>query len=164
MVPASQAPCRAGLLRRRSDFDLRKLLPAPTNTPIDAGPFFCLGLVLASDPEDTSLTDVTIHRLCVQERDELSMFLAAGRHIEVFRKKAEAAGKPLPVTINMGLDPAIYIGACFEAPTTPFGYNELGVAGITPATGGAGTGRGGKRKRSRGRKSSSRANCFPACA
>ena len=111
------------------DFDLRKLLPAPTNTPIDAGPFFCLGLVLASDPEDTSLTDVTIHRLCVQERDELSMFLAAGRHIEVFRKKAEAAGKPLPVTINMGLDPAIYIGACFEAPTTPFGYNELGVAG-----------------------------------
>ncbi|MBR7352894.1 UbiD family decarboxylase, partial [Klebsiella pneumoniae] len=22
-----------------------------------------------------------------------------------------------------------YIGACFEAPTTPFGYNELGVAG-----------------------------------
>ena len=57
------------------------------------------------------------------------MFLAAGRHIEVFRQKAEAAGKPLPITINMGLDPAIYIGACFEAPTTPFGYNELGVAG-----------------------------------
>lgn len=25
------------------DFDLRTLLPAPTNTPIDAGPFFCLG-------------------------------------------------------------------------------------------------------------------------
>ena len=47
----------------------------------------------------------------------------------MFRQKAEAAGKPLPITINMGLDPAIYIGACFEAPTTPFGYNELGVAG-----------------------------------
>ncbi|MER3622001.1 UbiD family decarboxylase, partial [Klebsiella pneumoniae] len=87
------------------------------------------GLALASDPDDASLTDVTIHRLCVQGRDELSMFLAAGRHIEVFRQKAEAAGKPLPITINMGLDPAIYIGACFEAPTTPFGYNELGVAG-----------------------------------
>lgn len=108
---------------------MRTLLPAPTNTPIDAGPFFCLGTALASDPDDASLTDVTIHRLCVRGRDELSMFLAAGRHIEVFRQKAEAAGKPLPITINMGLDPAIYIGACFEAPTTPFGYNELGVAG-----------------------------------
>lgn len=130
VVPASHASCQEQVFYADDpDFDLRKLLPAPTNTPIDAGPFFCLGLVLASDPEDSSLTDVTIHRLCVQERDELSMFLAAGRHIEVFRKKAEEAGKPLPVTINMGLDPAIYIGACFEAPTTPFGYNELGVAG-----------------------------------
>jgi len=130
VVPAAQAPCQEVVYRAEDpDFDLRKLLPAPTNTPVDAGPFFCLGLVLASDPEDASLTDVTIHRLCVQERDELSMFLAAGRHIEVFRQKAEDAGKPLPVTINMGLDPAIYIGACFEAPTTPFGYNELGVAG-----------------------------------
>ncbi|EMJ6427363.1 UbiD family decarboxylase [Enterobacter hormaechei] len=130
VVPAAQAPCQEQVFYADNpDFDLRKLLPAPTNTPIDAGPFFCLGLVLASDPEDASLTDVTIHRLCVQERDELSMFLAAGRHIEVFRKKAEEAGKPLPVTINMGLDPAIYIGACFEAPTTPFGYNEL-VQGV----------------------------------
>ena len=87
VVPASQAPAEQVFYADDPDFDLRKLLPAPTNTPIDAGPFFCLGLVLASDPEDSSLTDVTIHRLCVQERDELSMFLAAGRHIEVFRKK-----------------------------------------------------------------------------
>ena len=29
----------------------------------------------------------------------------------------------------MGLDPAIYLGACFEAPTTPIGYNELAIAG-----------------------------------
>jgi 4-hydroxy-3-polyprenylbenzoate decarboxylase len=33
------------------------------------------------------------------------------------------------VTINMGLDPAILIGACFEAPTTPFGFDELAIAG-----------------------------------
>uniref|UniRef100_UPI00190A154F UbiD family decarboxylase domain-containing protein n=1 Tax=Klebsiella pneumoniae TaxID=573 RepID=UPI00190A154F len=110
VVPASSAPCQEQIfLADDPDFDLRTLLPAPTNTPIDAGPFFCLGRALASDPDDASLTDVTIHRLCVQGRDELSMFLAAGRHIEVFRQKAEAAGKPLPITINMGLDPAIYI-------------------------------------------------------
>ena len=93
VVPADSAPCQEQIfLADDPDFDLRTLLPAPTNTPIDAGPFFCLGLALASDPDDASLTDVTIHRLCVQGRDELSMFLAAGRHIEVFRQKAEAAG------------------------------------------------------------------------
>lgn len=110
-----------------SDFDLRKLLPAPTNTDQDAGPFFCLGLVLASDPDLG--TDVTIHRLCVQGKDELSIFFAPGRHIDQFRQRAEARGEKLAVTINMGLDPAIHIGACFEAPTTPLGFNELSVAG-----------------------------------
>jgi len=109
-------------------FDIMKIIPAPTNAPDDAGPFFCLGLVLGTDPE-TGYNDVTIHRLCVQGKDELSIFFAPGRHIDVFREKAEAAGKPLPVSINMGLDPAIHIGACFEAPTTPLGFDELAVAG-----------------------------------
>ena len=69
VVPASQAPCQEQVFYADDpDFDLRKLLPAPTNTPIDAGPFFCLGLVLASDPEDSSLRDYTIHRFCVQVR------------------------------------------------------------------------------------------------
>ncbi|MDA8441808.1 MAG: UbiD family decarboxylase, partial [Peptococcaceae bacterium] len=30
---------------------------------------------------------------------------------------------------SIGVDPAIEIGSCFEAPTTPLGYNELSVAG-----------------------------------
>jgi len=110
-------------------FDLRKLLPAPTNTPDDAGPYFCMGLVLGSDPDDRENVDVTIHRLCVQGKDELSIFFAPGRHIDAFRKKAEAQGKPLAISINMGLDPAIYLSASFEAPTTPFGFDELCIAG-----------------------------------
>jgi gallate decarboxylase subunit C len=108
-------------------FDLRTLVPAPTNTPIDAGPYFCLGLVLGSDPD--AGTDVTIHRLCVQGKDELSIFFAPGRHIDDFRARAEANGEPLPVSINMGLDPAIHLSTSFEAPNTPYGFDELGVAG-----------------------------------
>ena len=130
VIGNQDAPCQEVVYRAEDeDFDLRKLLPAPTNTPEDAGPFFCLGLVLGSDPDDRGNVDVTIHRLCVQSKDEMSIFFAPGRHIDAFREKAEALGKPLPVSINMGLDPAIYIGACFEAPTTPFGFNELCVAG-----------------------------------
>ena len=126
VVPASSAPCQEQIfLADDPDFDLRTLLPAPTNTPIDAGPFFCLGLALASDPDDASLTDVTIHRLCVQGRDELSMFLAAGRHI-VGRLAHDGQRLLREVGDHRAV---IYIGACFEAPTTPFGYNELGVAG-----------------------------------
>lgn len=110
------------------DFDLRKLLPAPTNTEEDAGPYITMGLCYASDPE-TRESDITIHRLCVQSRDELSMWLTPGRHIDAFRMKAEAAGQPLPISISIGVDPAIEIAACFEPPTTPLGYDELSIAG-----------------------------------
>lgn len=105
------------------------ILPAPTDTSEDAGPYFCIGLVLGSDPDDQGNVDVTIHRLCVQGADEMSIVFAPGRHVDAFRQKAEAAGKPLPVPVNMGLDPAIHIGTEFEAPTTPFGFDELCVAG-----------------------------------
>ncbi len=129
VIDGQGAPCQEQVFRADDpSFDLRTLLPAPTNTEKDAGPYFCLGLLLGSDPENGH-SDVTIHRLCVQGRDELSVFFAPGRHIDAFREKAEAKGEALPVTINMGLDPAIHIGACFEAPTTPLGFDELAVAG-----------------------------------
>lgn len=111
------------------DFDVRKLVPAPTNTEEDAGPYITMGLCYASDPE-TGESDITIHRLCLQSKDEISMYLVPGaRHLGLFRDKAEKAGKPLPISISIGVDPAIEIAACFEPPTTPLGYNELSIAG-----------------------------------
>ena len=128
-IDATHAPSREIVnLASDPDFDLRTLLPAPTNTPEDAGPYITMGMCYASDP-DTGESDITIHRLCVQSRDELSMWLTPGRHIDAFRMKAEAAGKPLPISISIGVDPAVEIAACFEPPTTPQGYDELAIAG-----------------------------------
>lgn len=110
-------------------FDLYKLVPAPTNTPDDAGPYITLGMCYATHP-DTGVHDVTIHRLCIQGKDELSIFFTPGaRHIGAMAERAEALGKPLPISISIGVDPAIEIGSCFEPPTTPLGYDELSVAG-----------------------------------
>ncbi|MFC0265878.1 UbiD family decarboxylase [Alloscardovia macacae] len=111
------------------DFDLHTLLPAPTNTPDDAGPYITLGMCYATHP-DTGVHDVTIHRLCIQGKDELSIFFTPGaRHIGAMAERAEELGQTLPISVSIGVDPAIEIGACFEAPTTPLGYDELSVAG-----------------------------------
>lgn len=111
------------------DFDVRKLLPAPTNTPEDAGPYITMGMCYASNPE-TGESDVTIHRMCLQSRDEISIFLQPGaRHIGYFRELAEARGEALPISVSIGVDPAISIASCFEPPTTPLGYDELQAAG-----------------------------------
>ncbi|MXP56784.1 UbiD family decarboxylase (plasmid) [Pantoea sp. Mhis] len=129
-IKNKQAPCQEIIYNANEpNFDLHKILPIPTNTKQDAGPFLCMGLVLGSDPDDKRNIDVTIHRLCVQGKDELSIFFAPNRHIDIFRKKAEIVNKQLPVSVNIGLDPAIYISSSFEAPTTPLGFNELYIAG-----------------------------------
>ncbi len=129
-VPGDGAPCRQVIHRAEDpDFDIRKLVPAPTNTPEDAGPYITMGMCYASDPE-TGESDITIHRLCLQGPDTISMYFVPGsRHLGVFREKAEKLGRPLPISISVGVDPAIEIASCFEPPTTPLGYNELGVAG-----------------------------------
>ncbi len=129
-VSREQAPAQEVVhLATDPGFDVRKLVPAPTNTPEDAGPYITIGMVYGNDPE-TGESDVTIHRLCLQSMDEISMYIVPGaRHLGAFYQKYEAMDKPMPVTVSIGVDPAIEIGACFEPPTTPLGYDELGVAG-----------------------------------
>lgn len=124
------APCQQIVHRAEEpDFDLGRLVPAPTNTPDDAGPYITLGMCYATHP-DTGLSDVTIHRLCIQGRNELSIFFTPGaRHIGAMADRAEELGIALPISISIGVDPAIEIGSCFEPPTTPLGYDELAVAG-----------------------------------
>lgn len=124
------APCQE-VVHYATDpgFDLFKLIPAPTNTPVDAGPYITMGMCYATHP-DTGCSDVTIHRMCIQGKRELSIFLQPGsRHIGAMAERCEELGRPLPISVSIGVDPAIEIGACFEPPTTPLGYDELAVAG-----------------------------------
>lgn len=130
VVNKEQSPVQKVVhLASESDFDLRKLIPAPTNTEYDAGPYITCGLVKGSSM-NKQMTDVTIHRMCIEGRDTLGMYIMpGGRHLGRFFAEYSQHNKPMPITINIGLDPAILIGATFEPPTTPLGYNELDIAG-----------------------------------
>lgn len=135
VVTEDAAPCQEVVhLASDPDFDLFRLIPAPTNTPLDAGPYITMGMCYATHP-DTGLSDVTIHRMCIQSRDELSIFLQPGsRHIGAMAERATELGQPLPISVSIGVDPAIEIGSCFEPPTTPLGFNELSIAGALRKT------------------------------
>ncbi|OFW59286.1 MAG: 3,4-dihydroxybenzoate decarboxylase [Actinobacteria bacterium RBG_16_64_13] len=126
VVARDQAPCQEVVIK--PPFDINEVIPPIVCTKRDTGPFFNLGLMRAEDPE-SGVSDVTIHRMCVHGPDTLSVSFTPGRHIDVFRLKAEAAGKPLPVSVSIGADPAIYLATSFEAPTTPLGFDELTIAG-----------------------------------
>ncbi len=110
-------------------FDLRKIVPAPTNTPVDGGPYITMGLAFGTSP-DGSMSDVTIHRFSCVAADRLTMFITPGsRHLGAFFDMYKQRGEDMPISISIGLDPAVYMCCGFEAPTTPLGFNELQIAG-----------------------------------
>jgi UbiD family decarboxylase len=126
-LPAgAKAPCQEVVMR--PPFDIRTFLPAVVSTKKDAGVFLNMAIVRGEDPE-TGESDVTFHRMCLQGPDTMTVEFTPGRHIDCFRLKAEAKGRPFPASINIGLDPAVHLATSFEAPTTPLGFDELTVAG-----------------------------------
>ncbi len=126
VVPATAAPCQEVVIK--APLDIREVIPPIVSSKKDAGAFLTMALLRAEDPE-TGASDVTIHRMCIHGPDTLSVSISAGRHIGVFHQKAERLGRSLPVSVSIGLDPAIYVATSFEAPTTPLGFDELTVAG-----------------------------------
>ena len=108
------------------NIDLHKL-PIPTLTPDDAGPYITLGLSMAKDPEKGG-RNISVHRMCVQGPDTLTIWMVPGRHLESFYLSAKARGQSLPIAIHIGLDPAIYMASCCPSPLIPLGFNELDIA------------------------------------
>lgn len=111
---------------QRRNIDLRSL-PIPTITSDDAGPYITLGLSMAKDPAGGG-RNISVHRMCVQGPDTLTIWMVPGRHLEAFYISAQARGKSLPIAIHIGLDPAVYIASCCPSPLIPLGFNELDIA------------------------------------
>ena len=129
-IPNEQAKCQEEVyLASDPDFDISKIMPVLKTTPLDAANYITMGLLYASDPDDKSIKNATIHRIGIQGKDMLTIGFGGYRHIGVFKDKAFAKGEPLQLSISIGLDPAIYLASCFEPPTTPLGYDELLIAG-----------------------------------
>ncbi|WP_326698634.1 UbiD family decarboxylase [Streptomyces sp. NBC_01754] len=133
-APLPPVPAREGRAPARGTLapDLTAL-PVPVLTAEDAGPYLTLGAVLATDPE-TGVRNLSIHRMCVQGPDLLSIWMVPGRDLEAAYRSAQRAGRPLPVAIHLGLGPAVLLSSCCPTSLVPPGLDELAVAG---ALGGA---------------------------
>ncbi|MBM4422253.1 MAG: UbiD family decarboxylase [Chloroflexi bacterium] len=109
------------------DVDLGKL-PIPTHALGDGGPYIDSAIVIARDP-DTGVRNASIYRALVTGPDRLTVQLDEGRHVRDYFERAEKQGKPLEVTLNIGVGPAAHIAAIVPASAAPLDKDELGVAG-----------------------------------
>lgn len=102
-------------------------LPAPYWHPKDGGAYIGSGsLVVMGDPDD-GWVNASIYRVQVHGRDKVTIqFDHQGRHGAIISRKFWDKGKPCPVAVVNGQDPALFI-AGFEY--LPAGQSEYQFAG-----------------------------------
>ncbi|WP_442593084.1 UbiD family decarboxylase [Parapusillimonas sp. JC17] len=120
-LPAGQGPCQQVVHR---DVDMHSLLPIPTHSEHDSGPYITAGMVIARNPV-TGIQNVSINRIQVHGKRRMALLMLP-RHLYAFYKEAEAAGQALPVAIVIGADPLTLLAS---QAITPIDYDELEIAG-----------------------------------
>lgn len=122
-VVVEEAPVQEVVER---EWDLRSL-PVPQVGTGEGGPYLTAGVVVARDP-DTGVRNASIMRLMVTGPDRMTGLMDLGRHLRDYYERAEARGEPLPITVNVGVDPAVHIASVVPASAAPIDTDELGIA------------------------------------
>jgi len=110
-VEITNAPCQEVVIRG-DNLDL-SAIPIPIHAPGDGGPFITAGVTVGRDPE-TGVQNLSYQRMHIKEKARMGIMINEWRHMRNFLDKAEAAAKPLPVAVAIGLDPALMIAAGFR--------------------------------------------------
>ncbi|HEF4762853.1 TPA: UbiD family decarboxylase [Pseudomonas putida] len=107
--------------------DLQALLPALTCSIGDPGPTITLGMVYARD-ERSGTTNCSVHRITIKP-SSVAIAIYPGGDLQRLIDLHTQRGERLSVSVNIGMDPAIYIAAALSKPALGFRDDELGVAG-----------------------------------
>jgi 2,5-furandicarboxylate decarboxylase 1 len=120
-VPGPDAVCQQVVHR---EIDLHGLLPIPTHSEHDNGPYITAGMVIARNPV-TGIQNVSINRIQVHAKDRMAILMLP-RHLFAFYQAAEASNQPLSVAVVIGADPLTLLAS---QAITPIDHDELEIAG-----------------------------------
>ena len=128
MNPVAPVMVRSSAERRVVENpDVQTLLPALTCSVGDPGPTITLGMVYARD-ERSGATNCSVHRITIKP-SSVAIAIYPGGDLQRLIDLHTQRGERLAVSVNIGMDPAIYIAAALSKPALGFGDDELGVAG-----------------------------------
>jgi 2,5-furandicarboxylate decarboxylase 1 len=120
-LTAAQAPCQQVVHRGA---DVLKLLPVPTHSEHDNGPYITAGLVIARNPV-SGVQNVSINRIQVHSGTRMAILMLP-RHLLAFYKEAESRNQGLEVAVVIGVDPLTMLASQAIA---PIDCDELEIAG-----------------------------------
>lgn len=100
--------------------------PTPIFHEHDGGRYIGTGhTVIMQDPE-TGYYNLGVERVCIHDKNTLSLFISPGKHNRVIREKYWAMGKRAPVVMTFGPEPALYLSAALHV---HWGVSEYDYAG-----------------------------------
>ncbi|MCP4574796.1 MAG: UbiD family decarboxylase, partial [Deltaproteobacteria bacterium] len=103
------------VVQKGDDIDLFAL-PIPKFAEKEGGRYITAGVSISKDPERGS-GNAGVYRMMVRSKNEINVnFGFPNRHLLIHAKKAKQAGKPLPVAIAIGCDPALWLCGSFPFP------------------------------------------------
>ncbi len=114
------------------DVDLGRW-PVPTWHRHDGGPYIGSGSLIVMRDPDTGWINASIYRVQVHSRNRVTIqFDHLGRHGAIIARKYWDTGRPCPVAVVNGDDPALFV-AGFES--LPEGVSEFDFAGAIRGSG-----------------------------
>ncbi len=116
-----KAPCQENVIMG-DDIDLTKM-PIPFHAPEDSGRYITSGVIVGKSINSTR-QNLSFQRMELKGKNVLGLLINEWRHLNDFYKEAEAEGKPMPVSVVIGADPVVYIGAGLR-----YDGDEMEVAG-----------------------------------
>ena len=122
-VEVSSGPCKEVILLGE-DIDLG-LLPVPTYSEQDPGPFITVGVEITADAE-TGAQNAGIYRMQMFGRTEMTLAASPYSDFHAMYARAERADRRLECAVAIGVDPVIQLASQARV---PYGYDELGIAG-----------------------------------
>jgi 2,5-furandicarboxylate decarboxylase 1 len=101
-------PCQEEVLVG-DDADFAKL-PIPVHAPLDGGPFVTAGVAISRSISG-GRQNLSYQRMHIKNARRSGFMINQWRHARYFLDEAEQAGKALPISVAVGVDPAIMIAA-----------------------------------------------------
>jgi UbiD family decarboxylase len=112
---------------RGSEVDLEKL-PAPYWHTKDGGPYIGSGSIVIMRDPDGGWINASIYRVQVHDKTKVTIqFDHPGRHGAIIARKYWDQGKPCPIAVVNGEDPALFIAGFEYLPTGASEYDFAGA-------------------------------------
>lgn len=124
-ILVSKGPCKE-VVKKGDELNLLEF-PVPKLHAKDGGRYIMTYCMVISKDPDTGWVNAGTYRGMIHDRNSIGILYHPTQHQGVHGRKYEAMGKPMPMAVVIGVEPALFIPSCTPFPVGVDEYNMMGA-------------------------------------